>query len=66
MRRGSRAVSLLENTGCEHAKVVIQPNFTVSATDIKESSTKAITLSGKFCSDVWMNGGREMAGEAIR
>ena len=53
---GSRgAVSLLEKAGCEHAKAIIQTYFTVSATDIKEPSAKAIALSGKFYSEVWMN-----------
>jgi hypothetical protein len=32
------AVSLLEKAGCEHAKVVMQPDFSVSANDIKEPS----------------------------
>jgi hypothetical protein len=46
---GSRgAVSLLEKAGCEHVKAIIQPDFIVSATDIKERSAKAIALSGKF------------------
>jgi hypothetical protein len=66
MRRGSRAVSLLEKAGCEHAKVVIQPNFLVSANDIKEPSAEATTFGGKFYSEVWMNGSREIADEAIR
>jgi hypothetical protein len=35
-------------------------------TDIKESSAKAIILSGKFYSEVWMNGGQGMADKAIR
>jgi hypothetical protein len=59
-------VSLLEKAGCEHVKTVIQPEFIVSANDIKESSTEATALSGKFYSKVWMNGGRKIADEAIR
>jgi hypothetical protein len=59
-------VSLLEKAGCEHAKDVIQSKFSVSANDIKEPSVEAITLSGKFYSEVWMNGDREIADEAIR
>jgi hypothetical protein len=60
------AVSLLEKAGCEHAKAVIQLDFSVSAIDIKEPSVEAIILSGKFYSEGWMNGSREMADEAIR
>jgi hypothetical protein len=60
------AVSLLEKASCEHAKDVIQPNFSVSVTGIKEPSAEATALSGKFYSKVWMNNGREIADEAIR
>jgi hypothetical protein len=45
-------VSLLENDGCEHVKTVVQPEFSVSANDIKNPSAKAVALSGKFYSDV--------------
>jgi hypothetical protein len=64
---GARGVvSLLEKAGCEHAKAIIQPDFSVSATDIKEPSVEATALSGKFYSKVWMNGSRQIANEAIR
>jgi hypothetical protein len=59
-------MSLLEKASCEHAKAVIQPKFSVSANDIKEPSAEATVLSGKFYSEVWMNGDREIANEAIR
>jgi hypothetical protein len=60
------AVSLLEKTGCEHVKAIIQPDFSVLASDIKNPSAEATTLSGKFYSEVWLKGGREIADEAIR
>jgi hypothetical protein len=60
------AVSLLEKAGCEHAKTVIQPDFVVLANDIREPSTEAIALGGKFYSEVWLGGGREIADEAIK
>ena len=59
-------MSLLEKASCKHAKVVIQPDFTVSAEDVKEPSAEAITLGGKFYSGIWLYGGREIADEAIR
>jgi hypothetical protein len=34
--------------------------------DIKDPSTEAIALSGKFYSEVWLKGGREIIDEAIR
>jgi hypothetical protein len=57
---------LLEKVVCDHAKVVIQPNFAVSADDVKEPSTEAIVLGGKFYSEVWLSGEREIADKAIR
>jgi hypothetical protein len=60
------AVSLLEKAGIEHVKAVIQLDFLVSATNIKEPSTEAAALSGKFYSDVWVNGGQEIANEDFR
>jgi hypothetical protein len=58
-------VSLLEKTSYEHAKAVIQPEFLVSTSDIKDPSTEAIALSRKYYYDVWLNGGREVADKAI-
>jgi hypothetical protein len=60
------AVSLLEKDGCEHAKTVIPPEFSVSASDIQNPSAEATALSGQFYSEVWLEGGREIADEAIR
>jgi hypothetical protein len=59
-------VSQLEKAGCEHAKVVIQPDFVILAEDIKDPSAKVITFGGKFYSELWLNGGKEIADEAIR
>jgi hypothetical protein len=60
------AVSLLEKAGCEHAKAVTQPEFSVSDNDINNPSAEATALSGKFYSEIWLKGGREIADEAIR
>jgi hypothetical protein len=38
----------------------------VSASDIKDPSVEAIALSGKFYSEVWLEGGREIADNTIR
>jgi hypothetical protein len=46
------AVSLLKKAGCEHAKAVIQPDFLVSANDIKEPPAEATAFGGKFYSEV--------------
>jgi hypothetical protein len=60
------AISILEKVGCDHAKVVAQPDFVFSADDIRNPSTKATTLGGKFYSEVWLKGGREIADKAIK
>jgi hypothetical protein len=59
-------VSLLEKATCEHAKAIIQLEFSVSANDIKEPSAEATALGGKFYSEVWMNDDQEIVDEAIR
>jgi hypothetical protein len=56
----------LKNVGCDHAKAVAQLEFAFSANDIKNPSVEAATLGGKFYSEVWLKGGREIADEAIR
>jgi hypothetical protein len=60
------AMSILEKVGCDHAKAVVQPDFAFSANDVRNPSVKATTLGGKFYSEVWLKGGREIANEAIR
>jgi hypothetical protein len=60
------AVSILEKVGYDHVKAVVQPEFVISAYDIKNPSAEASSLSGKFYSEVWTKGGREIADEAIR
>jgi hypothetical protein len=57
---------VLEKARCEQAKAVIQPEFSVSTSEVKDPSAKAIALSEKFYSEVWMNDGREIADGAIR
>jgi hypothetical protein len=64
---GARGVAAtLEKAGCEHVKTAAQLEFFFSVEDTKDPLAEASTLGGRFYSDVWMNGGREMADEAIR
>jgi hypothetical protein len=60
------AVAMLEKVDCDHAKVVVQPDFAFSANDVRNPSAEATTLGGKFYTEVWLKGGREIADEAIR
>jgi hypothetical protein len=45
---------------------VVQPGFLLSTNDIRNTLTKATALRGKFYSEVWLKGGREIADKAIR
>lgn len=64
---GARGVvATLEKAGCNHVKTAAQPEFAFSVEDIKDSLAEASTLGGRFYSDVWMKGSREMTDEAIR
>jgi hypothetical protein len=58
--------AILEKAGCEHAKATAQSGFVFLADDTKDPSVEASALGGRFYSDVWMKGGREIADEAIR
>jgi hypothetical protein len=59
-------VAILEKAGCEHVKATARPESILSTDNTKDPSVEASTLGGKFYSDVWMKGGREMADEAIK
>jgi hypothetical protein len=64
---GARGIAaILEKAGCQHVKATAQPESILSADNAKDPSVEASTLGGKFYSDVWMKGGREMADEAIK
>jgi hypothetical protein len=64
---GARGIeAVLEKTGCEHVKVAAQEEVIFSIDDIKEPSAEATLMGGKFYSDIWMKGGRDMADEAIK
>jgi hypothetical protein len=60
------AASILEKVDCDHAKAVVEPEFALSADDIKNPSVEASALRGKFYFEVWLKGGREVTDEANR
>jgi hypothetical protein len=64
---GARGVAaILKKAGCEHVKAVAQVEAAFSVDDTKDPSTEATLVGGKFYSDVWVNGGRELANEIIK
>ena len=56
----------MERKGCDHVKFLAQSEATLSSEDIKDPSAEASLVGGKFFTDIWDNGGREMAQEIIR
>jgi hypothetical protein len=58
--------SILEKAGCDDDKAIAQPDFAFSTDDIRNSLVEATTLGGKFYSEVWLKGGREIDDENIK
>jgi hypothetical protein len=64
---GARGVSaILEKAGCNHVKTLAQAEAAFSVEDTKDPSAEASLLGGKFFTDIWENGGREMAHEIMK
>jgi hypothetical protein len=63
---GARGIAaILEKAGCDHVKTAAQAEAAFSTDDTKDPSAEATLVGGKFYSDVWVNGGRELATEII-
>jgi hypothetical protein len=63
---GARGIAtILERKGCDHVNLLAQSKAALSSEDIKDPSAEASLVGGKFFTDVWDNGGREMAQEII-
>jgi cell division septum initiation protein DivIVA len=57
---GAQGVAaILEKASCDHVKAAAQ-------TDTKDPSAEATLVGRKFYSDVWVNGGRDLANEIIK
>jgi hypothetical protein len=64
---GARGIAaILEKAGCEHVKVLAQAEAALSIEDTKDPLTEASLIGGKFFTNIWENGGREMAHEIIK
>jgi hypothetical protein len=64
---GARGISaILERAGCDHVKAIAQAKATFSLDDTKDPSAEATSVGGEFYSDVWVNGGRELASKIIK
>jgi hypothetical protein len=64
---GARGIAaILKKAGCDHVKATAQAETAFSIDDTKDPSAEATLVGGKFYSDVWVNGGRELANEIIK
>jgi hypothetical protein len=64
---GAREVAaILEKSSCEHVKVAAQTETVFTVDNTKDPSAEATLMGGKFYSNVWMKGNREMADETIK
>jgi hypothetical protein len=64
---GARGISaILEKAGCDHVKTLTQAEAAFFVDDTKDPSAEASLMGGKFYTDIWANGGREMAHEIIK
>jgi hypothetical protein len=64
---GARGVSaILEKVGCNHVKTLAQAEAALSVDDTKDPSAEASLMGGKFYTDIWENGGREMTHEIMK
>jgi hypothetical protein len=63
----ARGVSaILEKAGCNHVKTLAQAEAAFSMDDTKDPSAEASLMGGKFFTNIWENGGREMAHEIMK
>jgi hypothetical protein len=64
---GARGIAaILEKIGCKHVKSLAQNEAALSIEDTIDPSSEASLVGGKFCTDIWENGGRGMAHEIIK
>jgi hypothetical protein len=50
--------------GCDKVKAAAQTKAAFSIDDMKDPSVETTLVGGKFYSDVWVNGGRELANKS--
>jgi hypothetical protein len=60
-----KAIAFIKS-GCEHGKIVNRPNFSLSPTDLIDIPSLARSIENRFITQVWVKGGRKMAGDEAR
>jgi hypothetical protein len=51
---------------CTHWKIVNRPNFSLSPADLVDIPSLARSIGNRFMTQIWINGGRKMAGDEAR
>jgi hypothetical protein len=62
--RGTTAAFI--KAGCNHARAVNRPNFSLSPTDLIDISVEARSIGNKFITQIWAKGDRELTGDEAR
>jgi hypothetical protein len=64
---GARGVlAILEKAGCNHVKSLAQAETAFFVDDTNDPSAEASLMGSKFFTDIWENGGQEMAHEIMK
>jgi hypothetical protein len=64
---GARGVAaILEKSGYEHVNAATETEAVFTMENMKGPSAEVTLMCGKFYSNIWMKGGRELADEAIK
>jgi hypothetical protein len=53
-------------SGCTHRKIVNRPNVSLSPTDLIDIPSLARSIGNMFIKQIWMKGGRSLAGDEAR
>jgi hypothetical protein len=56
----------MEKAECDHVKTLAQTEAAFSVDDTKDPTAEASLMGRKFCTDIWANGGREIAQEIMK
>jgi hypothetical protein len=56
----------LEKACCNHVKTLAEAEAAFSVDETKDPSAEESLMGGKFFTDIWENGGREMAHEIMK
>jgi hypothetical protein len=52
--------------GCTHGNIVNRPNFSLSPADMANIPSLAQSIGNRFITQIWMKGGRNLAGDEAR